>query len=181
MTKQRKVFVARYYIYDPKTFEILARPGQHIPTTQMQRLRELGLYDVAIGKAPQLVELPTPQGFQPHAWGKKKKAIACVHLTPKKGPFLINGEPLEIYFPIEKRRDIALEPFKKLGLDPEDFTVEAYVTGGNREEGKKQPRAIAHALAGALSLLDDSWRPLLIRAGFRLQFDPPEGVKKNDS
>ena len=125
-----------------------------------------------------------PSGFRPQAWGKKKKAIACVQLTPTKGRFLVNGEPLESYFLKDQppcftkfgtvtRRHIALEPFEKLGLAPKDFTVAAYVEGGNQEEGKKQPRAIAHAVAGALSLLDDSWRPPLIRAGFRFQFDPP--------
>jgi small subunit ribosomal protein S9 len=174
MAKQRKVRVAQYYVYDPETFEILTQPGQHVPSTKVRRLRELGLYEVA------LVKLPIPPGFQPQAWGKKKKAIACVRLTRAKGRFLVNGESLDSYFSLEKRRDIALEPFKKLGLDPKAFTVEAYVTGGNREEGKKQPRAIAHAVAGALSLLDDSWRLLLIRAGFRLQFDSPKQVKKDD-
>ena len=122
--------------------------------------------------------------------GKKKKAIACVQLTPTKGKFLVNGEPLESYFSKDQppcltkfgtvtRRHIALEPFEKLGLDPKGFTVTAYVAGGNQEEGKKQPRAIAHAVAGALSLLDDSRRLPLIRAGFRFQFDPPESVKKD--
>jgi len=192
MAKQRKAPVAQYYVYDPETFEILTQPGRRIPSTQAQRLRGLGLYEVAVEKPSKQIKLPTPPGFQPQAWGKKDKAIACVRLTERKGRFLINGEPLESYFSVDQprcftkfgtvtRRDIALEPFKKLGLDPENFTVEAYVIGGNREKGKKQPRAIAHALAGALSLLDDSWKPLLIRAGFRLQFDPPEGVKKNDS
>ena len=180
MTKQRKAPLAQYYVYDLETSEILTQPGQRISSTKARRLRELGLYDAAIGKAAHLIKLPLPPGFQPQAWGKKKKAIACVRLTRAKGGFLVNGEPLDSYFSLEKRRDIALKPFKKLSLDPEAFTVEAYVTGGNREEGKKQPRAIAHALAGALSLLDDSWGPLLIKAGFRLQFNPPKGVKKDD-
>lgn len=140
----------------------------------------------------QVIEI-VPQflsGFHPQAWGKKGRAIACVQLTPTRGRFLISGEPLERYFSEDqplyftkfgtvKRQHIALEPFEKLGLDPKGFTVEAYVEGGNREAGKKQPRAIAHAVAGALSLLDDSRRLPLIRAGFRFQFDPPKWVRRD--
>ncbi|RLG60208.1 MAG: 30S ribosomal protein S9 [Candidatus Hydrothermarchaeota archaeon] len=175
MAKRRRDTIAQHYVYDPDTFEVLTQPGQTIPPAKVKRLQMLGLYEVAIGKPP--VKLPIPSGFQPQAWGKKRKAIACVRLNRTKGRFLINGEPLENYFPTDKRRGIVLEPFRKLGLNPKDFTVEAYVTGAKREEGKKQPRAIAHALAGALSLLDDTWKLPLIRAGFRLQFDPPEGVR----
>lgn len=171
-------YLVQITLEDPWSTTEISRPTQDAPNTQVIEI------------VPQL-----PPGFHPQAWGKKGKAIACVQLTPTKGGFLINGEPLENYFSIDQkpcftklgtgnfrtvtRRDIAIEPFEKLGLDPKDFTVNAYVEGGNQEEGKRQPRAIAHAVAGALSLLDNSWRPPLIRGGFRFRFDPPEWVKKD--
>jgi len=169
----------------------LLQPALEDPwsTTEVSRPAQGALNTRAIEIVPQL-----PSGFQPQAWGKKKRAIACVQLTPTKGKFLVNGESLEKYFSEDQppcftklgtgefrtvtRRHIALEPFEKRGLDPKGFTVEAYVEGGSREEGKRQPRAIAHAVAGALSLLDDSRRLPMIRAGFRFQFDPPKRVKK---
>lgn len=181
VTARTKGAIAQEYIYDPETFEILTQPGQRIPSTKVQLLRQLRLYDLAVGESPKMITLPLPSGFEPQAWGKKKRAIACVRLTARKGRFHINGEPLETYFPAEERREKALQPFKKQELDPGAFTVEAYVTGGSREEGKRQPRAVAHAIAGALTVLDDSRRLSLIRGGFRLQVDPPKWVKEDGS
>lgn len=166
-------YLLQFALEDPWSATEVSRPAQDALNTRVIEI------------VPQL-----PSGFRPQAWGKKKKAIACVQLTPTKGKFLVNGEPLESYFSKDQppclikfgtvtRRHIALEPFEKLGLDPKGFTVEAYVAGGNREEGKKQARAIAHAVAGALSLLDDSRRLPLIRAGFRFQFNPPKWVRKD--
>jgi len=166
-------YLLQLTVEDPWSTTEVSCPAQNAPNTQVIEI------------VPQFLS-----GFHPQAWGKKGRAIACVQLTPTRGRFLISGEPLERYFledqPLYftkfgtvKRQHIALEPFEKLGLDPKGFTVEAYVEGGNREAGKKQPRAIAHAVAGALSLLDDSRRLPLIRAGFRFQFDPPKWVRRD--
>jgi len=171
---------AHKYVYHPETFEILAEPGQFIASSKVQSLRRLGLYHVATGRSSRVARLLTPPGFQPQSWGKKKRAIACARMTPGNGGFQVNGEPLDTYLPTDGRQDIALEPFRLQGLDPEAFTVEAYVAGGSREKGVRQPRAIAHAIAGALALADDSRRLPLIRAGFRIQLDPPKWVSEHD-
>lgn len=180
MTAAAKPPTACRYVYHPETFEILAGPGKLIASTKARDLRRLGLYHVATGQPSKVARLSMPPDFQPQSWGKKKKAVACARMTAGKGSFRVNGEPLHAYLPIEERQDIALEPFRLQGLDPEGFTVEAYVAGGSREVGVRQPRAIAHAIAGALVLADDSRRLPLIRAGFRIQLDPPKWVSEHD-
>jgi ribosomal protein S9 len=63
---------------------------------------------------------------------------------------------------------MALRPFAVLGLSPEEYDGAIEVAGSDPLH-RQQPRAVAHAVAGALSTLDRSYSAALEKAGFRFR------------
>ena len=111
----------------------------------------------------------TTLSFRPQGEGKYKTARAYVRLDPGEGRFIINGEPAGAYFAENPRWQKALAPFKAAGSDEETFDIQARVIGRAKSWSKRQPRALAHAIAGALTALDPGRHDQLWQAGFRFK------------
>ncbi|KAK9830502.1 hypothetical protein WJX72_012108 [[Myrmecia] bisecta] len=101
-----------------------------------------------------------------YATGKRKCSIARVWVKHGKGSILINGAPLDMYFPNITNRADVLAPFEAtntLGV----FDVRAAVHGGGTTG---QAQAVRHGISKALQLYDPVLRPPL-KAGGLLERD----------
>jgi len=100
------------------------------------------------------------------ATGRRKTSIARVVLKPGKGLFLVNGQPLEKFFPGIKQAYARqpLETVSALGK----YDVYANITGGGITG---QSEALRHGIARALLKVDPEMRKPLKIAGF-LTRDP---------
>ncbi len=108
------------------------------------------------------------------ATGRRKQAIARVRLTPGTGQWVVNGRPLETYFPNKVHQQLVNDPFVTLEIDNR-FDVVARIHGGGVSG---QAGALRLAIARALNLIDEEGnRPLLKRAGF-LTRDPRAKERK---
>lgn len=97
-----------------------------------------------------------------YAVGRRRTATARVRLYLKKGPLIVNGQPIEQYFPGEINKTQYLLPFTlidKVGA----FSATIKVAGSGK---KSQLGAIVHGLSRALSANDaKEFKPTLKRAG----------------
>jgi len=95
--------------------------------------------------------------------GRRKTAIARVRLyTQGEKNILINGKPLESYFPISELQQTVKSPFEKLScLDK--FGLSAKVKGGGYQA---QAEATRHGIAKALVLFNSEFRKKLKKAGY---------------
>jgi small subunit ribosomal protein S9 len=99
--------------------------------------------------------------------GRRKTAVASIRLRPGSGNIDVNGKKMEVYFPIENQRDVALEPLKKVdGLQKYDLIIR--VKGGGVEG---QAAAVRLGLARALVDENEELRHDFKDAGF-LTRDP---------
>lgn len=93
--------------------------------------------------------------------GKRKTAIARVRLLPGSGTVIINGKPLEEFFPQLTLQAVILEPLRV--TDTSDrFNTVAKVEGGGISG---QAGALRHGIARALLKADEGLRPLLRQYG----------------
>ena len=99
--------------------------------------------------------------------GRRKSSIARVRLYPGTGKITINGRDIDDYFGLETLKLIINQPFGATSTMGK-FDIVANVKGGGISG---QAGAIRHGVARALLLADDSYRPLLKKAGF-LTRDP---------
>jgi len=99
--------------------------------------------------------------------GRRKDAIARVRLIPGKGQILINRKPLEEYFPQEIQRIIIKQPLE-ITKTGDKFDIFVRVNGGG-DSG--QAEALRHGISRALVQADESYRPILKKAGL-LTRDP---------
>ncbi len=99
--------------------------------------------------------------------GRRKKSVARVRILPGSGNITINGRDIDDYFGLETLKLIVNQPFGITGTVGK-FDVIARVTGGGISG---QAGAIRHGIARSLTLVDESYRPLLKSAGF-LTRDP---------
>ncbi len=99
--------------------------------------------------------------------GRRKSSVARVRLYPGTGKITINGRDVEDYFGLETLKLIINQPFGVTGTTGK-FDIVANVNGGGISG---QAGAIRHGVARALLLADDTYRPLLKKAGF-LTRDP---------
>lgn len=97
-----------------------------------------------------------------YAVGKRKSSSARVRVYKGKGENLVNGFPIEKYFPGKINEDVWSKPFKVV-----DATGKYYVTIKVSGGGKKgQLDAVAHGIARGLVLTQkEEFRPLLKKAG----------------
>jgi small subunit ribosomal protein S9 len=94
--------------------------------------------------------------------GRRKEAIARVRIGPGTGQWLINGRPLENFFPNKVHQQLISEPLVTLGAEGQ-FDVTARVSGGGVTG---QAGALRLGIARALTLVDPENRATLKRAGF---------------
>ena len=97
------------------------------------------------------------------ATGRRKEAIARVRLVPGTGRWVINGRPLETYFPNKVHQQLVNEPFVTLGQEGR-FDVIARIHGGGVSG---QAGALRLGIARCLNEIDtEGNRPPLKKAGF---------------
>ncbi len=99
--------------------------------------------------------------------GRRKTSIARVRLLPGQGQILVNGKPVEDYFPSAMLRAALILPMQLTHV-ADKYDVVVLVEGGGIAS---QAGAIRHGIARALLGVDESFRPVLKKAGF-LTRDP---------
>lgn len=101
------------------------------------------------------------------ATGRRKSAVARVRLLGGPGDIVVNGRPLDVYFPIQALRDQLEMPFRVTETEGR-FGAIITVHGGGLSG---QAGAIRHGIARALTRVDHDMRHALKKAGF-LTRDP---------
>ena len=99
--------------------------------------------------------------------GRRKSSVARVRLYPGTGKITINNRDVDDYFGLETLKLIINQPFGVTNTQGK-FDIVANVNGGGISG---QAGAIRHGVSKALLLADDTYRPLLKKAGF-LTRDP---------
>ena len=99
--------------------------------------------------------------------GRRKKSVARVRLYPGSGAITINGRDINDYFGLETMKLIVNQPFSVTDTVGK-FDVVVNVNGGGFSG---QAGAIRHGVARALLSADETYKPLLKKAGF-LTRDP---------
>lgn len=94
--------------------------------------------------------------------GKRKNAIARLHITPGNGEMIVNTRGFEDYFSRATLRMIILQPMEVTG-NVGKFDMTAIVHGGGPSG---QAEAVRHGLAKALLSLNPDYRKPLNRNGF---------------
>ena len=105
--------------------------------------------------------------------GRRKEAVVRVRLVPGTGQVLLNGRPIEDYFPARSHRLMITSPFRVAGREKE-FDVIARLEGGGVAG---QAGALRHGIARALVDLDPGLRPALKKEGL-LTRDPREKERR---
>ena len=114
------------------------------------------------------------------ATGRRKQAVARVRIEPGSGQWVVNGKPLDGYFPNKLHQQLISEPFVLTGL-ADRFDVIARIHGGGITG---QAGALRLGISRALNLLDsDANRPMLKKAGLltrdaRVKERKKAGLKK---
>jgi small subunit ribosomal protein S9 len=112
----------------------------------------------AVEEAPRtLTELAA--GARYIATGKRKSSVARVILTPGGGDFVLNGRPLEIYFPRRTHQVVVKQPLEAAGFVGR-VNVVARIHGGGISG---QADALRHGIAKALIEADPALRGELKR------------------
>ena len=93
--------------------------------------------------------------------GRRKQAIARVRIRPGSGKIVVNGRPIEDYFPSETHRMVLGEPLRATSTN-EVYDVDATIVGGGVSG---QAGALRLGIARALVDLDPEARVTLKRAG----------------
>ena len=107
------------------------------------------------------------------ATGKRKSAVARVHVFSGSGQIQINRRSLEDYFGRPTSRMIIQQPFELTGSSGQ-YDVSANVRGGGVSA---QAAAIRHGITRALIAANAEFRPPLKKAGYVTR-DPREVERK---
>ncbi|MEW6523243.1 MAG: 30S ribosomal protein S9 [Bacillota bacterium] len=99
--------------------------------------------------------------------GRRKEAVARVRLYPGRGRIVVNGRPLDEYFPLETLRTMVESPLRNTD-NVGKFDVMVNVRGGGVAG---QAGAIRHGISRALVRFDEGHRTTLKKTGF-LTRDP---------
>jgi len=94
--------------------------------------------------------------------GRRKQAVARVRIRPGTGKIVVNGRPVEEYFPSETHRMIVSEPLR-VTTTAEVYDVDATIAGGGVTG---QAGALRLGIARSLVELDPEVRASLKKAGF---------------
>ncbi len=101
-------------------------------------------------------------GWDYHAVGKRKSAVARIWLRKGSGQILVNDRALEEYFGRKTLQMIVKQPFE-LTQTLGQFDVKINVRGGGLSG---QAGAIRHGITRALLLANPDLRSVLKKAGF---------------
>ncbi|MEX0856742.1 MAG: 30S ribosomal protein S9 [Balneolaceae bacterium] len=89
--------------------------------------------------------------------GRRKTSTARLYIKPGKGEIVINHKPIEEYFPVKARRNIALHPMSVTETEGK-YDIKITVRGGG---STGQAGAISHALARAIDDLNEDFHDVL--------------------
>lgn len=95
------------------------------------------------------------------AVGRRKTATARVWLYSEKGPFFVNGQPVQDYFPGKAAEAFYIRPFQ-ITTTLNKFRVKARVSGSGKSG---QLGAVVHGLSRALLAFDENFKPQLKKHG----------------
>lgn len=107
------------------------------------------------------------------ATGKRKSAVARIHLFGGSGQILVNRRALDEYFGRPTSRMIIQQPFELTGTAGQ-YDVSANVRGGGVSA---QAAAVRHGITRALIAANAELRPALKKAGYVTR-DPREVERK---
>jgi small subunit ribosomal protein S9 len=107
------------------------------------------------------------------ATGKRKTAVARVHLWGGTGQIVVNRRPVNDYFGRPTSRMIIQQPFEVTGTTGQ-YDVSANVRGGG---GSAQAAALRHGITRALIGANPEFRTALKKAGYVTR-DPREVERK---
>lgn len=106
--------------------------------------------------------------------GRRKTAVASVHVRRGKGAVVVNGKPFNIYFPLTVQQETVLSPLKTCGLSLDQYDIVIRVKGGGIEGQVIATRlGVARALVGE----EETRRPDLKTEGY-LTRDPRKKERK---
>lgn len=94
--------------------------------------------------------------------GRRKEAVVQVKLSPGRGEIIVNGKPLNEYFPHFEWQDLIRAPFVAAGLE-KNFNVAALAKGGGV---KGQAEALRLAITRALVKENAELRATMKGLGF---------------
>ena len=97
--------------------------------------------------------------------GRRKEAVARVRLTPGDGAFVVNGRPVDEFFPTRVHRMVARAPLTLLERE-RDYDIVATVRGGGVAG---QAGAVRLGIARALIELDPEVRASLKAEGYLMR------------
>ena len=97
-----------------------------------------------------------------YATGKRKNSIARVWIKRGNGEITINGKKLDKYFSRPVLQMIVNQPIEVI-QSAGSYEIKATVKGGGLSG---QAGALRHGISKALSLYDNSLRPVLKKVGF---------------
>nr|WP_084531842.1 30S ribosomal protein S9 [Nocardia miyunensis] len=124
-------------------------------------------YEESVSVAPIVIDRPV------QTVGRRKEAVVRVRLLPGTGQFVLNGRPIEDYFPNKVHQQLVKSPLVTVERT-EAFDVHARLVGGGPSG---QAGALRLAIARALIEVTPEDRPALKRAGF-LTRDPRATERK---
>jgi len=107
------------------------------------------------------------------AVGRRKEAVARVRLVPGTGQRVVNGKPIDVYFPRKTIIDRVVHPLEVTSTS-DRYDVHANVRGGGVSG---QAGAVRLGIARALVSVDESYRKPLKQAGL-LTRDPRTKERK---
>jgi small subunit ribosomal protein S9 len=118
-------------------------------------------------------------GARYRATGKRKTAVARVTLKPGTGAYIINGKPLDEFFPRATLQRNIRQPLETVGYEDRMDVVAAMHGGGV----SSQAGALRHGISKALLEADPNLRSELKRRGFltrdaRVKERKKAGLKK---
>jgi small subunit ribosomal protein S9 len=118
-------------------------------------------------------------GARYRATGKRKTAVARVTLKPGTGAYIINGKPLDEFFPRATLQRNIRQPLETVGYEDRMDVVAAMHGGGV----SAQAGALRHGISRALLEADPNLRTELKRRGFltrdaRVKERKKAGLKK---
>ena len=96
-----------------------------------------------------------------YAVGRRKNAIARVRLMPGNGAIVVNGKPMEQYFPRQALQILIRQPFQVIE-SKDKYNVTITVVGGGVAG---QAGAIRHGISRAIVVMDEKLKPVLRKAG----------------
>lgn len=97
-----------------------------------------------------------------NAVGRRKSAVARVYLKPGNGQIVVNGKPMETYFPLEIFQYVVNQPLS-VTENKESFDIKINLKGGGI---KGQAEAARLGISRCLILIDPELRPALKKEGF---------------